>query len=1341
MSTSLHPDWPGSLLDRLDALARQQPAAIALRGPLGETDRRGLLAHTQRTAAALQPLERGALVAIAGRRTPELAGAVLGVLAAGGVFTVLDPAYPAVRWLRALERVGPARLLALSPSDVGGDPFAALGRGLQRRWIVAPSHAPEPPPAGPVLAPDDPACVGFTSGTTGVPRAVRGLHGSLTHFLPHQCEVHALTASDRLSVLSGLSHDPLQRELFTALWCGAQAVFPAPTELATPRELARWMAREGITVSHLTPSLAVALTTGCAEAGLVLDALRQIFFLGESLSWRVARAVRRIAPRATLTTLYGATETQRAVASYTLPDPLPPHEGPVPLGQGMHDCRLCVVDDALQPTEDGWLAIESRYLAEGYVGDPQATAARFRTLPGGRRLYLTGDRGATVDGAITFRGRDDDQIKLRGLRLALGEVVAALEAHPDVRRAVVVAQPPDAEAAWLDAWVEAPGAPPHLAQRLRAGLRDLLPAVAVPRRIGVLEAFERTPNHKIAHAALPAPSDDDGGPPPAGPLEEAVSAAWRAVLGHPPSGRHADFFAAGGGSLSLIALLEAAHQHTGQIAPLGAAYRAPTVAGIASALAPPAPAVDPALERLPVSMEALWFLEQLRPAQYHVCWARWVDGPLDAAALEHAWRGLVARHPLLRGRTPEQHGRPVWADGPVPGLDQVEVRNAEDAARRAQDLLRHPFDLARGPLVRATLLRWSPDSAAVVVVGHHLVLDGWSLRVLGRDLVALYRGDAPPRPSSGSPPHRAAAEAASLSGATAEATTAYWRAQLSGLRLPQRPPGAHHDATRARGQAGWSRIPLERGVLHALDDHAARGGSTRFVAFLATMAEALVRLGGEPEIVLGVDTVGRSHPEALHQLGHHVNPVPLRLRSCAEAERRCRQAAAALRGALSHADVPFAELVRRLRPARDGTNPFFHVMVAEQAPAQPAEGRGLRWSPWALHPPGAPFPLSLQPELSGPTPSLGIRFDEGVYDRDSIRTLVRSWRRVLAGEPDRPRRLPLHRSRRRPLSGELVEVGPLDPAQRLPLVVRPRLAEIELVGWLAANPSRVRAWLLEHGGILFRGFRVRDPSTCHALMEALEHHPLPYLERSSPRTALHRHVYTSTAHPADQPIFVHNEQSYNLNFPRMVAFFCLQEPDVGGATPIADCRRVFAWLPPALRRELIGRRYRYVRRFNHGIGMRWQEAFQTGDRAVVEAYCEENQIAWRWGRSDRLVTWQIRDLAARHPQSGAPVWFNHMVFFHASTLPEHTPLSVLDEDERPADVRFGDGSPIAPDVLEQLRDAYRHATVRFRWHQGDVLLLDNMLTAHGREAFTGPRRIAVAMAAPTSWSDVRLGEA
>ena len=283
--------------------------------------------------------------------------------------------------------------------------------------------------------------------------------------------------------------------------------------------------------------------------------------------------------------------------------------------------------------------------------------------------------------------------------------------------------------------------------------------------------------------------------------------------------------------------------------------------------------------------------------------------------------------------------------------------------------------------------------------------------------------------------------------------------------------------------------------------------------------------------------------------------------------------------------------------------------------------------------------------------------------------------------------------------------------------------------------SSLRELLTAHGAILLRGFKVDGVDGFDRTVRELSGTPLTYAERSSPRSVIKGNVYTSTDYPPQEEIFLHNENSYQAAWPLTLYFHCVEPPTSQGATPLASTRAVYAAIDSSVREEFERRGWMVVRNYGDEFGMPWQEAFNTNDRAKAVEYCAGNGVVAEWVGENHLRTKAVRAAVHRHPVTKAPVWFNHATFFHITTLSEEVGAGLLEmcgEENLPSNTYYGDGGRIPDDVAEHLRTCYRAASVRFDYQRDDVLVVDNMLASHGREPFTGPRKIAVAMAEPSN---------
>lgn len=547
--------WVGpihNLFERAVATGPEAPAIVAGNHTWTYGD---CLRITREVAGGLRAagVRSGDVVAILADRSWRVPMALLATCEAGAAFLLLDTSHPAERLWRLLSHAGAVTLL------LAAETTAASARDVLSRWI---SLKPERPPivvsdtgvglvdlpAVPV-GPDDLAYVAYTSGSTGIPRGVLGRHGSLTHFLPWLRDEFELTAADRFSMLAGLGHDPLHREVFTPLAIGASVHVPPPEVPRVPDRLARWILDSGVTVAHFTPGVLRLVVAGMAGVHPGRTSLRLAFCVGDVLTWRDVKSFSRIsATGAGIVALYGTTETQRAVG-WALPGWRDPRaatlreprsgQGVVPLGWGVPDVQLLVLNPAGQLAgvgELGEIAVRSPHLALGYLDEPAATAERFTVNPMGADpqdcVYRTGDLGRyQPDGAVEFAGRRDRQVQMHGFRIDPAEIEASIRSHPAVRDVVVLPGTDDGRGSGLTAYV-VPSLGGSLSD-LAPLLRTRLPAPLVPGRLLEVAVIPLTPNGKVdeealrRHAATPVKGAGPGG----GTVRQMLEALWREVAG------------------------------------------------------------------------------------------------------------------------------------------------------------------------------------------------------------------------------------------------------------------------------------------------------------------------------------------------------------------------------------------------------------------------------------------------------------------------------------------------------------------------------------------------------------------------------------------------------------------------------------------------------------------------------------------------------------------------------------------------------------------------------------------------------------------------------------------
>ncbi|MCP4417210.1 MAG: amino acid adenylation domain-containing protein [Chloroflexi bacterium] len=561
----------------------------------------------------------GDVVAIYADRSAALVWAILGTLKAGAAFLILDPAYPAARLQKYLEAAQPRGWIQIqtAPTPSRGQ-AVSLPKELEK-WIeqaapicqitlpptptaVLPALNTQPtiPPAV-LIDPDDLAYIIFTSGTTGQPKGIQGRHSPLAHFFTWQIETFGLKPADRFSMLSGLAHDPLLRDIFTPLLAGATLHIPTSEERMQPGQLARWLAQNKISVAHLTPTLGEVVGMGAVgETAVSLPTLRYAFFGGDRLTRQNVHQLRALSPSVTCVNFYGASETPQAMAYHpvSIADiEAETAENVLPIGQGIADVQLLVLNRDQQlagVNELGEIYIRTPYLAQGYLDDDSLTEEWFVVSPWRNDpadiCYRTGDWGRyTAAGDVVFYGRSDRQVKIRGFRVEMAEIERSLQQLDGVARGIVVARPNSDGQMQLAAYVMMAEKRPFSSKELRTALAALLPTHMVPTAFIQLEELPITPNGKIDYARLPAPDQaaliqQIGYAAPTDGLENQLVNIWEAVLKVQPIGIHDNYFDLGGYSLQTISLFAEMEKVFKKRIPLATIFQAPTIAALAAVM-------------------------------------------------------------------------------------------------------------------------------------------------------------------------------------------------------------------------------------------------------------------------------------------------------------------------------------------------------------------------------------------------------------------------------------------------------------------------------------------------------------------------------------------------------------------------------------------------------------------------------------------------------------------------------------------------------------------------------------------------------------------------------------
>jgi amino acid adenylation domain-containing protein/FkbM family methyltransferase len=976
-----------ALFEEQAARTPEAPAAVygALSLGYGELNRRAnRLAH-HLAGLGVRPESR---VGICLEHGVEQVVAMLAVLKAGAAYVPLDPGYPPERL--ALMLADSAVAAVLTQESLRGAlpavPAAALVRVDADRARIAAARADDPAvEAGPRTL----AYVVYTSGSTGTPKGVAVEHRSVAS-LVRGTDYVGLGPADRVAQASSVSFDAAVFEVWGALLNGGAVVGIDREAALSPAGLADAVRAHSVTTLFLTTALFNGIARERPDAFAPLSTL---LFGGEAVDPEAVRRVLRAGGPRRLLHVYGPTEC--TTFSSWHPVAAVGDDAPtVPIGRAVARASLRVLDASLRPVPVGMpgeLYVGGEGVARGYLGRPDLTAGRF--LPDalaagpGARMYRTGDRVRwTADGALEHLGRLDQQVKIRGFRIEPGEVEAALRRHRGVRDCAVLARGEGGDRRLVAYVVGEAGA-----DALRRHLRRVLPEHMVPAALVPVEALPLTANGKLDRTALPAPEHgaaEDAYVAPRTPLEAELAAIWAEVLRLDTVGVEASFFDLGGHSLLATRVVSRVRESLGVEVPLRALFEGPSVAGLAARVEElrrdPRPRLPPVarVERvggLPLSFaqERLWFLHRMEPesAFYNVPAALRLSGALDARALGAALGGIVDRHESLRTTFREEAGSPVqeiaaFAGFPLPAADLSRLpaaRREAEARRLASEAARRPFDLERGPLFRAALLRLGAEDHLLLLAMHHVVSDGWSMGILFRELSALYGAfreglESPLAELPVQYADYAVWQRGRLAGEAMDRHLDWWRERLAGapvlLELPTDRPRPAVQSYRGSHE----RIELPAALAERLEALARREGATLFMVLLGAFQVLLGRYAGADDVVVGSPVAGRTRGEVEPLIGFFANTLALRADlsgdpTFREALRRVREATL---GAYEHQEVPFERLVAELRPERSlSHSPLFQAMFTLLDAGPPAGLPGLRTASLDGDPDTAKFDLVL----------------------------------------------------------------------------------------------------------------------------------------------------------------------------------------------------------------------------------------------------------------------------------------------------------------------------------------------------------------------------------------------
>ncbi len=1301
-----------------------------------------------------------ASVAVLMDNSAEAYLSLIAVLKAGGTYVPIDPSWPKDRIEESFE-LADIKLVITQSYHLENVQFSGpiFAMDFQLEMLTEPITLPTI-----IVHPHSRAYILFTSGTTGTPRGVEVEHKALANMLYDQKNFMSLQVGDRLAQPYAPTFDASLLCMGVTLLIGATLI-PIPKEHLSSQKIAAFFTKHDINVASFVPSVLRSLDPS------VLDTIKILICGGEKI---LADDIKKYGKNKRFINSYGTTETTCCACTRTY-DTKTDEIKTIAVGKPIKGMHVVILGDDKNPTLQGitgevWIGGSN--LARGYLKSKEETERCFinHPLKKNERLYRTGDLGRlTISGDLEIIGRSDRQFKVNGQRIEPIEIETALISHPNI------------DVAHIEAFTKKENTPKVIAflsiqenmeeEEIKQFLKKRLPQNWIPNEFVQLEqlpnnAIGKIDTDRLKSIWLEQTSEslsESENSTQLSAIELQLVDLWRTLFDNEAIDASENFFSYGGHSLLAIQLLSNVQEiFTIEIA-LGSFLANPTIQFLATEIEQSkgdnqhqlkiqkAPKGN--LFPITSSQKGFWIQDKLAGStRNHITRCYKLEEDINIEKLNSVFQQIVAKHEALRMHfTFAETGEPkAFFDASTDQTIEQVPAEKETILQAIKEEHSKPFDLEKDPLLR--IVYFTGEESYLVLTAHHIISDGWSIAIFLKELQSIYNGETV-EPLTYNLRDCLYSLDSYLKSEKITSILENWKEKLQGYHnktliavdFPR------NESTNNDNTHRTIHLEVPRPTVNKLKSYGNKKSVSNFTILVAALAKLIHVESGETTFRFGTPNAGRFHPELESQMGCFLNLIVLQfeLDKDNSLEEILSKISEDIIWSLEHSKIGFTDIVEAIGyDASEKRHPLFDIEIDYRSRLINANPDEIQLDGVVAEkfedakPSGGKFDFDFLFTETEKGIELDLCYNQLIYTEKTADRIVQNYlaileeilndptkklnESVIKDEAKKTKNSLRDRRKSRLLRNKKQESLPII----VPEIRTPNFSGESLVERLETDAVELQENLHSKKVVLYRGFELKSEDSFQKAVAALGDKPFDYIEKSSLRKELKQGIYTSTEHPNDQEIKLHCEHSYSYQWPQRLIFSCLIPAEEGGATTLADAQMVTKMLPESVLERFKKHGVLYVRNFSDKLGLNWPSVFKTDSKEEVEAYCIAHHIKYEWWGENNLRTHSIRPAFRKHPTTGELMWFNHSYFFNPKSLDEdlyENLMQYCDYNTLPFNTFYGDGKEIEPEVFLKIKTALNKTKMSHFWEQGDFLILDNMLAAHGRTSYKGNRKIVLAM--------------